>query len=67
MTIWRRYDWPEYRSQGIGSQIHIAMEEWAKENAVEFLVLWPSSGSIEFYARNGFSRCEEAMEKHWQS
>lgn len=60
------YTRPEYRSQGIGSQIHIAMEEWAKENAVEFLVLWPSSGSIEFYARNGFSRSEEAMEKHWQ-
>jgi hypothetical protein len=24
-----------------------------------------SSSSVRFYSNNGFSRCEEAMEKHW--
>ncbi|WP_429844231.1 GNAT family N-acetyltransferase [Brevibacillus sp. FIR094] len=56
---------PSFRSQGIGTMIHIAMEQWSKENNVEFLILWPSSDSVKFYARNGFSQCEEAMEKHW--
>lgn len=59
------YTRPEFRSQSFGSKIHIAMEEWSKENKVEFLILWPSSNSVQFYSRNGFSRCEEAMEKHW--
>lgn len=41
------------------------MERWSKENEVEFLILWPSSDSVQFYTSNGFSRCVEAMEKHW--
>ncbi|MBM7564761.1 GNAT family N-acetyltransferase [Paenibacillus sacheonensis] len=59
------YTRPAYRSQGIGSRLHNAMEIWSKENEVEFLVLWPSRDSVRFYARNGFSHCKEAMEKHW--
>ncbi|SHE15110.1 Acetyltransferase (GNAT) family [Chlamydia abortus] len=59
------YTRPAFRSQGIGTEIHTAMEKWSKENKVEFLILWPSSNSIQFYSRNGFSLCEEAMEKHW--
>jgi GNAT superfamily N-acetyltransferase len=59
------YTRPAFRSQGIGTKIHTAMEQWSKENEVEFLILWPSSDSVQFYSRNGFSRCEEAMEKHW--
>ena len=59
------YTRPAYRSQGIGTAIHHAMEQWAKEKNVEFLILWPSSDSVSFYSRNGFSRSEEAMEKHW--
>jgi len=59
------YTRPAFRSQGIGSKIHAAMEQWSKENEVEFLVVWPSSDSVQFYTRNGFSPCEEAMEKHW--
>lgn len=59
------YTLPTFRNQGIGSKIHKAMEKWSKENEVEFLILWPSSESVKFYSRNGFSRCEEAMEKHW--
>ncbi|MBW7452841.1 GNAT family N-acetyltransferase [Paenibacillus sepulcri] len=59
------YTRPLFRSQGIGTKIHIAMEQWSKENSVEFLILWPNSESVPFYSRNGFFRCEEAMEKHW--
>lgn len=59
------YTRPDYRSKGIGTKIHRAMEQWSKENNVEFLILWPSSESVQFYSRNGFFRCEEAMEKHW--
>lgn len=59
------YTRPAFRNLGIGSEIHKAMEKWSKENEVEFLILWPSSESVKFYSKNGFSRCEEAMEKHW--
>ncbi|WP_246188175.1 GNAT family N-acetyltransferase [Paenibacillus tengchongensis] len=59
------YTRPAFRNLGIGSQIHKAMEKWSIENEAEFLILWPSSESVKFYSKNGFSRCEEAMEKHW--
>ncbi|MBB3113965.1 GNAT superfamily N-acetyltransferase [Paenibacillus phyllosphaerae] len=59
------YTRPAFRNQGIGSRIHHAMENWSRENEVEFLLLWPSSESVNFYSINGFSRCDEAMEKHW--
>ncbi|MEW4425942.1 GNAT family N-acetyltransferase [Paenibacillus pabuli] len=59
------YTRPDFRNLGIGSKIHKVMENWSKENEVEFLILWPSSESVDFYSRNGFSQCEEALEKHW--
>jgi GNAT superfamily N-acetyltransferase len=59
------YTRPAFRNQGIGTKIHLAMEQWSKANNIEFLIVWPSSHSVQFYSRNGFSRCEEAMEKHW--
>ncbi|AZN42762.1 GNAT family N-acetyltransferase [Paenibacillus albus] len=58
------YTRPAYRDRGIGTKIHQAMELWAKEQAVEFLILWPSSTSIQFYERSGFHPSEEALEKH---
>jgi RimJ/RimL family protein N-acetyltransferase len=59
------YTRPGFRGQGIGTKIHSAMEKWSQENEVEFIIVWPSSGSVKFYQRNGFTPCEEAMEKHW--
>ncbi|MGO4696831.1 GNAT family N-acetyltransferase [Paenibacillus sp. 2TAB26] len=59
------YTRPAFRNQGIGSDIQLAMEHWSKENKVEFLLVWPSSNSVQFYSKNGFFRCEEAMEKHF--
>jgi GNAT superfamily N-acetyltransferase len=59
------YTRPAYRGRGIGTTIHTAMEQWSKENHVEFLVLWPSADSVPFYLRNGFSPSEDVLEKHW--
>ncbi|WP_245583038.1 GNAT family N-acetyltransferase [Paenibacillus daejeonensis] len=59
------YTRPAFRGQGIGSRLQQAMETWSKDQEVEFLLVWPSSTSVDFYERNGFSRCDEAMEKHW--
>lgn len=59
------YTRPSYRSKGLGTKIHQAMEQWSKEHGVEFLILWPSTNSVDFYERNEFARSEEALEKHW--
>ncbi|RAV19221.1 GNAT family N-acetyltransferase [Paenibacillus contaminans] len=59
------YTRPSHRSLGIGAKIHSALEQWSMQNEVEFLILWPSSGSVPFYERNGFARSEDALEKHW--
>lgn len=59
------YTHPDYRGQGIGSQIHGEIARWAAENRLDFLIVWPSDNSVEFYARNGFARCKEAMEWFW--
>jgi GNAT superfamily N-acetyltransferase len=59
------YTRPGFRGKGFGTKIHVAMEQWSKEHDIEFLIVWPSSNSVDFYSRNGFSPCETAMEKHW--
>ncbi|MFD2115232.1 GNAT family N-acetyltransferase [Paenibacillus yanchengensis] len=50
------YTRPAFRSQGIGTEIYVAMEKWSKENEVEFLILWPSRTSVQFYEKNGFAQ-----------
>ncbi|MGG1662985.1 N-acetyltransferase family protein [Brevibacillus sp. NRS-1366] len=59
------YTRPLYRNKGIGTMIHQVMEQWSRENNVEFLILWPSSNSVQFYTRNQFVKSQEAMEKHF--
>ena len=59
------YTRPAFRGQGIGSRLQHSMESWSKQHELEFLIVWPSSTSVDFYERNGFSLCDEAMEKHW--
>ncbi|KEO81819.1 hypothetical protein EL26_18430 [Tumebacillus flagellatus] len=56
------YTRPAYRGQGIGAQVHQWMEKWAREQDLEMLIVWPSSGSVKFYGRNGFVRNAEMME-----
>ncbi|OBR68941.1 acetyltransferase [Paenibacillus oryzae] len=56
------YTLPEHRGKGIGSQLLKEIEVWAKINKYEFIIVWPSERSIEFYERNGYKHCNEPME-----
>ncbi|WP_172797771.1 GNAT family N-acetyltransferase [Longilinea arvoryzae] len=48
------YTRPTWRGQGIGAQLLRAMQAWARDNAVERLILWPAEGRQDFYGRLGF-------------
>ncbi|MCM3757292.1 GNAT family N-acetyltransferase [Sporosarcina aquimarina] len=56
------YTVPEYRNQGIGSIILRSVNTWVKENNFEFVIVWPSEDSINFYKKNGYAHCNEPME-----
>jgi GNAT superfamily N-acetyltransferase len=58
------YTDPDYRSQKIGSQLLSAIKDWATENKFEFIIVWPSEESRDFYARNGYTLCNDPMELH---
>lgn len=58
------YTDPDYRSRGIGSQLLAAIREWTVDNKFEFIIVWPSEESRNFYARNGYSLCNDPMELH---
>lgn len=60
------YTVPEYRGKGVGSRLLSRVNEWSKERNFEFIIVWPSDKSIEFYERSGFSHCKEPMEKHFK-
>jgi GNAT superfamily N-acetyltransferase len=49
------YTRPAYRGQGIGSSLLAQVKAWAKEQDLEFLILWPTEESIPFYERAGFA------------
>lgn len=55
------YTIPEYRNKGIGSKLLTFVNEWTKENTYEFIIVWPSDDSLEFYKRNGYEHCSEPM------
>ena len=46
---------PAYRGQGIGSRLLAQVKAWAREQDLEFLILWPAEESIPFYERAGFA------------
>lgn len=56
------YTLPEHRGKGLGSQILKQIERWSRKNEFEFIIVWPSEWSIEFYERNGYKPCKEPME-----
>ena len=56
------YTKPEYRNQNIGTSILKQIKQWAKEEHLELLVVWPSEKSIKFYQRAGFSTNNDIME-----
>ncbi|CAM5223154.1 hypothetical protein UACE39S_06398 [Ureibacillus acetophenoni] len=56
------YTLPEYRNKGIGSKLLNTINNWIKDNNYEFVIVWPSDDSINFYKKNGYVHCTEAME-----
>lgn len=56
------YTLPEYRGQGIGSKLLEQIKAWSIKNEYEFIIVWPSEWSIDFYERNGYKHCKEPME-----
>jgi len=45
---------PQYRSQGIGSQLIKFIHDYAVTQDLELLLVWPSDESIEFYKSLGY-------------
>jgi GNAT superfamily N-acetyltransferase len=56
------YAEPEVRGQGIGSRLLERVVEWAREQGLQFLIVWPSEESVRFYERGGFRASPDALE-----
>jgi GNAT superfamily N-acetyltransferase len=56
------YTVPEFRNMGIGSEMLKTINKWIKENNYEFVIVWPSDESINYYKKNGYVNCTEPME-----
>ncbi|MDP5276772.1 GNAT family N-acetyltransferase [Chengkuizengella axinellae] len=61
------YSVPEVRGKGLGSQLIKEVNRWAKEMNFEFIIVWPSEHSIDFYNRNGFQLCNDSLENRLDS
>lgn len=55
------YTRPEWRGQGIGSELLDWVKVWALGADLEFLQLWPSEASRAFYLRAGFEAQGESL------
>ena len=53
------YTRPEFRNKSIGRQLMTKVKEWAIEEDLELLIVWPSQKSIGFYESMGFSSDNE--------
>ncbi|KAB2334458.1 GNAT family N-acetyltransferase [Cytobacillus depressus] len=56
------YTVKDFRNKGVGSQLLTAINEWAKKEQYEFIIVWPSDESVNYYKKNGYSHCKEPME-----
>ncbi|MBP3950207.1 GNAT family N-acetyltransferase [Bacillus suaedae] len=52
----------EFRNKGIGSTLLSRIKEWTRVNKYEFIIVWPSDDSINYYKKNGYIHCTEPME-----
>jgi RimJ/RimL family protein N-acetyltransferase len=52
----------EYRNKGVGTELLKETKQWAAENKIELLFVWPSEKSVKFYERQGFKNDNEIME-----
>lgn len=52
----------DFRNKGIGSTLLKHVKQWAVDNNIELLFVWPSKRAVSFYEREGFSMENEIME-----
>jgi GNAT superfamily N-acetyltransferase len=48
------YTRPDHRGRGVGAKLLTATKEWARQDGIEVLIVWPSERSTTFYHRHGF-------------
>lgn len=58
------YTRPDFRGQGIGTEIIRRAQAAARDADVELIIVWPSHESIEFYKREGFTDPGEPLIWH---
>lgn len=52
----------EFRNKGVGTELLKKVKQWAINNKIELLFVWPSQRAISFYERQEFSINNEIME-----
>ena len=55
------YTLPAFRGQEIGANLLRVAVEWAREQHLEMIILWPARGREAFYERSGFIAEPKAM------
>jgi GNAT superfamily N-acetyltransferase len=56
------YTLPAFRGRGIGAVLMAYVKEWAHQEKLDILILWPSQKARPFYHRAGFRPSPEALE-----
>jgi GNAT superfamily N-acetyltransferase len=56
------YTRPAYRGKGIGTQLMNHVLQWAREQDLESLIVWPSETSVGFYERARFRGSTDMLE-----
>lgn len=51
----------EHRNAGVGSRMLEAIQSRARDEALEFLIVWPSDRAFPFYERSGFQRPDDVL------
>ncbi len=56
------YTVPGRRNKGIGTKLLGKVREWAREEDLELLIVYPSERAVRFYERSGFKLENDVME-----
>ena len=60
--VTNNYTKPAYRNKGIGSELMKRVVQWAKDEDLELLIVYPSEEAVTFYERAGFYSENDVME-----
>jgi GNAT superfamily N-acetyltransferase len=55
------YTHPDHRGHGLGEMLLAATTDWARQQGIELLIVWPSERSISLYRRHGFVSSGEPL------